>query len=120
MSPTERTLKYLRKDLGMTAEVVERFNSFTKTRKDLYGFVDIVAIAEDRGIWFVQTTSTDHMSARVHKIRDLPESWIALRSGARILVIGWAKRGAKGKRKLWTPRIVEVLLTQEVELEEAA
>lgn len=69
-TPTARTLKYLREGLGMTAEVVERFNSFTKTRKDLYGFVDIVAVAEDRGIWFVQATSTDNMAARVHKIRD--------------------------------------------------
>lgn len=120
VSPTERTLKYLRKDLGMVAQVVERWNQAVGIRQDVYGFGDILAHSEDRGVWLVQATSAPNMSARVRKIRDEPRSWSWLRSGGRIVVIGWAKRGAKGKRKLWTPRLVEVLLTQEVELEEAA
>ena len=120
MSPTERTLKYLRNDLGMVAQVVERWNQFSRVRQDVYGFGDILAHGEDRGVWLVQATSTGNMAARVRKIREEPRSWSWLRSGGRIVVIGWAKRGARGKRKVWTPRLVEVLLTQEVELEEAA
>lgn len=37
-----RTLKLLR-DQGYTAEIVERFNTFSHTRKDFCGFADILA-----------------------------------------------------------------------------
>ena len=40
---TARTLKYLR-DHGYQAEVVERYLSFAKRRKDLFDIIDIIAI----------------------------------------------------------------------------
>ena len=47
-SPTQRSLAALR-ERGMLAEVVERWNPYTKTRKDLFGFVDIVAVLASTG-----------------------------------------------------------------------
>lgn len=118
MTPTARTLAYLRGDLGMQAEVVERWNAHAKIRQDLFGFADVLAASEDRGILAVQATSTPNVSARIHKIRDEPRVYPWLAAGGRVWVIGWAKRGARGKRKLWTPRIIEILTTMEVDVEE--
>lgn len=106
-SPTAQSLAHLRK-LGYHAQVVERFIRFPGMkhgiRQDLFGFGDIVAYGENEpGVMLVQATSTSNVSARIAKIRDNANAWDWLRSPARQLVIhGWAKRGCKGKRKLWT------------------
>ena len=100
MTPTSRTLKLLR-DEGKIAEVSEKWNSFTSQRKDLFGFIDIVAL--DKETWGIQCTSTGNMKARVNKIcnecKITADAW--LKAGNKIEVIGWSKKGAKGKRKLW-------------------
>lgn len=106
-TPTSRTLAYLRKQ-GYTAEVVEKWNPFSRTRKDLFNFADIVAIGSSTV--GVQCTSTGNMSARVKKIIAEPKARIWLEAGNTIFVIGWSKKGAKGKRKVWTERIVEITL----------
>jgi hypothetical protein len=46
MTPTQRSLKALR-ELGYLVEVVEKWNSFTRTRKDLWGWADLLAIRRD-------------------------------------------------------------------------
>ena len=43
MTPTQRSLAALR-DLGYLVEVVEKWNSFTRTRKDLWGWADLLAV----------------------------------------------------------------------------
>ncbi len=102
-SPTSRTLKKLR-DEGYLAEVVERFNYFTKRRNDLFSFIDVVAIRGDETL-AVQTTSGSNVSARIAKIRATQASAIWLESPSRKIVVhGWAKRGARGKRKVWSCR----------------
>lgn len=106
-SPTQRTLAYL-KGKGMTCAVTERWNAFAKIRQDLFGFIDLVALdLKDGRIIGVQTTSTAHMAERIDKIIRLPEArvWSDYCGGA-IWVIGWAKRGAHGERKTWTPKVV--------------
>lgn len=105
-SPTARSLKYLR-DLGYEAQVVERYNSFSRKRVDLFAFIDIVAI-RDGEILGVQTTSAAHTSDRLKKITAEPKSDLWLRAGGRIEVHGWAKRGPRGKRKAWTVAVVPV------------
>lgn len=113
MTPTARTLKYLR-DSGNSAEVVERFNSFTKRRKDLFGFIDVVAIGPAIGVLGVQVTSGSNLSARIDKIKtecaDNAKAWLS--TGARIEVHGWRKlkveRGGKAVR--WEPAIREITL----------
>ena len=102
-SPTARTLDYLRKK-GYTAGVVERYNSFTKQRHDLFGCIDIVAIHPDRtGCLGVQATSGSNGSSRVAKIVSSPAAKLWLASGNALWVVVWSQKGAKGKRKLWTP-----------------
>lgn len=106
-SPTQRSLKKLR-DAGYLAEVTEKYNSFIKQRKDLFGFIDVLAVKGNE-VLAVQTTSGSNVSARIEKIRSLQshELWLAS-PNRRIVVHGWRKVGAKGKRKLWECREVEV------------
>ena len=63
---TQRSLKLMR-DRGYYAEVVERYNSFTKQRNDLFGFIDILCLKEGEVVG-VQTTSRGHVSTRTKKI----------------------------------------------------
>lgn len=114
-SPTQRSLAALR-ERGMLAEVVERWNPYTKTRKDLFGFVDIVAVLASTGDpFFVQTTSGANLAARRDKIlgiaAEFPAVAALVRTG-RVVLHGWAKRGGRGKRKVWTLREEIVLLEQ--------
>ena len=116
MTPTSRTLKLLR-DEGKIAEVSEKWNCFTNQRKDLFGFIDIVALdMEAKTTWGIQCTSTSNVNARIKKIciecRENALAW--LKAGNSIEVIGWSKKGAKGKRKLWQPRR-EVLTIQDIQ-----
>lgn len=101
MSPTQLSLRSLRA-AECTVDVVEYWNSFTKKRKDLYGFVDIVAV--QTSVWFVQTTTRSNMSSRIQKIASLPAADACLLAGARILVHGWHKVGAR-----WQVKAIELL-----------
>jgi hypothetical protein len=100
-SPTQRSLKLLR-NAGYICHIVEKYNSFTRTRSDVYGFGDILACkASQNGSYLVQTTSRANLNARINKIMAIPEAVIWLRAGNGILVHGWSKMGKAGKRKLW-------------------
>lgn len=108
MSPTQRSLKLLR-DQGWHAEVVEQFNSFTKQRKDLFGFADIIAIREGERV-LVQTTSGTNLAARRTKILSLDTHRLCLSAGFRIVLHGWRKVKVKrgGKAMVWSPRVEEI------------
>lgn len=100
--PTERSLAHLRKE-GYTVAIAEKFNYFIKIRQDLFGWIDICAIhPKKRGVVGVQTTSTPNLSARIKKATALPSLKVWLQAGNIAEFHGWAKRGARGKRKLWT------------------
>lgn len=89
MSPTERTLKALRAD-GWLAAVVEKWNPHSKTRLDLFGFVDILAIRGEETL-AVQATSRSNISSRVQKITDHPNVGAVRDAGWKIMVYGWGK-----------------------------
>lgn len=102
MSPTARSLARLRA-AGYIACVVERFNSFSKTRVDAFGFGDILAVHPKAwGACLIQATTADNASKRRAKILALPDAlrWLQAENG--IILDGWAKRGGRGKRKVWT------------------
>jgi len=99
-SPSQRSLAHLRKN-GYLPWVVEHFNTWTKRRQDLYGFGDILAIGNGE-IVIVQTTTAANMAAREKKILTNPHAHEWVMNGGTIVVHGWAKRGPRGKRKLWT------------------
>lgn len=98
MSPTERSLKHLR-DAGCLAQVVERWNPHARVRVDLWGFVDILALAPDGETIAVQTTALSGVSARVKKITDHENLPRIRKAGWTLLVHGWGK-GANGKIRL--------------------
>ena len=96
MSPTQRSLAHLR-ELGYLCEVVEKWNAFTKQRKDLWGWCDILAIRRGE-VLAVQVTSSG-VAARVKKIEASETLPIVREAGIRIMVHGWTKR-ADGKYRL--------------------
>jgi len=93
MTPTQRSLVYLREQ-GYLCEVVEKWNSFTKTRKDLWGWCDILAIRENE-ILAVQVTATG-VSSRIKKMMESDTLPIVRKAGVRIEVHGWRKN-VKGR-----------------------
>jgi carbonic anhydrase len=100
-SPTQRSLKYLREQ-GYTVDVVERWIPGANIRKDLFGFIDLLAIREDE-VLGVQSTSGDNVAARVDKIANHDNLDAVRKAGIRILVHGWRKNAA-GR---WTLREVD-------------
>jgi hypothetical protein len=105
-----RTLALLRKK-GWMAAIVERWNPYVKIRQDLFGIFDIMAIAQGGVACGVQCTTNTNWAAHLDKIRSSPnyKKWLDL--GGLILVVGWAKMGERGKRKLWTSK--ELYMTLE-------
>ena len=101
-SPTQRTLALLRKD-GYSAAIVEKYNSFIKRRFDLWGFIDLVAIrSTEKGVLGIQATSGSNITARIKKSLAIPELKVWLEAGNKFEVWGFSKKGARGKRKVWT------------------
>jgi hypothetical protein len=93
MTPTQRSLKYLREQ-GYTVAITERWNPFARIRQDLFGFVDLLAIRKGETL-AVQTTSTG-VSERIKKIQDSEYLPKIRDAGWMIHVHGWRKN-AKGR-----------------------
>lgn len=92
-SPTQRSLEYLR-ELGYHCEVVEKWNSFTKQRKDLWGWCDILAIRKDE-VLAVQVTASA-VADRIKKIQESTTVALVRDAGIRIECHGWRKN-SKGR-----------------------
>jgi hypothetical protein len=112
------------KEMGYTYAKVEYFNPWSKTTLDLFGLHDTVAIRGDKpGVWGINSCGED-VSTHINKYlrgywkpatpskpaklfgpNECLLPW--LKAGNRFSLFGWVKRGAKGKRKLWTLRNIE-------------
>jgi hypothetical protein len=103
MSPTQRTLDYLRKLGFPLVQVVERWNPHARIRQDLFGIIDVFAVSETE-IVAVQSTSGSNVASRLTKIADSAALPILRKAGIRVLVHGWRK-AANGR---WTLREVDV------------
>lgn len=101
MTPTQRSMAALR-ELGYLVEVVEKWNSFTRTRKDLWGWADLLAIRRGE-VLAVQVTSTG-VSSRIKKIMDSETIGRVREAGIRIEVHGHRKN-SKGK---YVMRVVDI------------
>ncbi len=108
-SPTARAMDELRK-LGFQVQVVEKWNSFTHTRNDLFGCIDLIACKPGIGIVGIQATSGENHAARRTKSLAEPKLRVWLESGARFELMSFAKRGERGARKLWTMRREEITI----------
>lgn len=100
-SPTSRSLDLLRKQ-GYLADVVERWIPGANIRKDLFGFIDIVAI-KDGEIRGIQATTGSNCSSRVKKIAAHDNVAAVRKAGFGIFVHAWSKNSA-GR---WNVRIVD-------------
>ena len=107
-SPTQRTLKILR-DEGWLVAVVEKWNSHTKTRSDLYGFIDILAVRDNETL-AIQATSYPNTSSREKKIKAHSNYTLVKQAKWRVEVWGWkkvAKTSKKGTTYFrYVPRII--------------
>lgn len=99
-TPTARTLAKLRKE-GWRPWVVEKWNSHTKTRLDLYNIGDVLAIRGTETL-LVQATSYSNVSQRVKKIAESEHIAAIREAGWRVECWGWHKVG-----RFWTARVVD-------------
>ena len=112
LSPTQRTLKYLR-DEGYHCDIVERFIRNPKVpgggfRKDFLGAIDIIAFNTVSTIG-VQSCGQS-FAAHLRDLLKNPNVPLWLAGGRRLILIGWRKVVKKrgGKQKIWKPRIREI------------
>jgi len=99
-SPTQLSLKELRKTC-QAVQVVEVWNSFTRTRKDLFGFIDILALEGETTI-AIQSTSWTNVSSRAKKIAESPLVGAVRDAGWKILIHGWRKNTKTNRYELKT------------------
>lgn len=111
-SPTQRTLAECRKR-GWYVQVVERWNPYAHVRHDLFGVIDLVAIAKPDMITppycstllAIQACAGSSHAARRDKILAEPRARAWVEAGGRLELWSWSKRGERGKRKRWTLRV---------------
>jgi hypothetical protein len=116
MTPTARTLKYLR-EKGYTADVVERWigGGQMRIRKDLFGLGDVLAFAYNTLL--IQCTSGSNITSRMRKAEANPilKRWLAERR--QFFAIGWRKILVGERRRRWMPDIREAFLSSKMENE---
>jgi len=105
-SPTARTMAMLRAE-GWHVGKVEQTIPTTFIKRDLFGFLDLVAIKPGEPVLGIQVTSGSNVSARIQKIQELEASAV-WREVARLEVHGWRKVGKRGERKSWEVRVVRL------------
>lgn len=107
MSPTQRTLAWLREQ-GYHAQVVERFNSHAGVRVDLFGIIDIIAVTPHDTIG-VQATSLG-VTDRLKKIQtsEGARHWLSAGRHRRLWIVGWRKYKKAENGKHWRPIVREV------------
>lgn len=110
VSATQKSLKKLR-DEGYLCEIVEKTIPKCFIKKDLFGFIDILAIRDDE-VLAVQTTSGSHSSDRVNKIKEHPNYPKVKQLGWGIVVHGWRQLQEKCKngniKKVWRCKEIEL------------
>lgn len=98
MSPTQRSLAYL-KARGWHAAVVERWNPHARKRQDLFGILDLIALAPGQPTLGLQVTSATNLASRQHKIESAPITRLLLQTGWQLQVHGWRK--PTPRRRTW-------------------
>lgn len=91
-------------DLGYLVENVEKYNTFSRKKNDLWGFIDFLAIRRDE-VLAVQVTSKANMSTRRKKITEHENVGKVREAGIRIELWGFYKE--KGKRE-WQLKVEDL------------
>ena len=107
MSPTQRTLAFIRKQ-GLLCAITEHWNSFARIRQDLFGCIDVLIIDPPK-LTGIQCTSRSNHSTRVNKIlkNHAMKEWLKC---AELRVFSW-KKGEK------LPKVTTFELNQDQEIE---
>ncbi len=85
------TRKHLEKQ-GYIVDKAESYNHLTKRKKDLFRFIDFVAIHPSTNeLLAIQTTSKSNLSTRVKKAEGLQAYWHWLATGNPVEFHGWYK-----------------------------
>lgn len=118
MRTSARSMQYLRKTrkleyVGLVERHTPRFMRGGAPvpgggRHDLFGFIDIVALDEFRGILAVQACGTD-VTAHLRKIEAEPAAVEWLTRLNRLEVHGWRKVRHGTKAWRWKPRIIHAI-----------
>lgn len=82
-------------------EVVEKWIPGANIRKDLFGFIDLVALKDNQTLG-VQATSYSNISARVRKIEESELLSVVRKASWQVWVIGWRKQNNR-----WVSKIVD-------------
>lgn len=107
MSPTQRTLKWLR-DQGYEADIVERRLPKTFTTLDAFNFGDILAFNHEL-VLLVQCTSTPNVQQRIKKIKSLKAAFGWAKGPCRqIWAVGWRKYAIPVKRRWWRETVYNI------------
>jgi len=114
-SPTARTLSFLR-GIGATAEVVEHWIPMTAAgfrgplkRKDVFDCIDILCV-QGAKLLGIQSTSGANHGSRITKALGSDKLRAFVATGNGFEVWSWSKKGPRGKRKLWTPRVTQLVI----------
>jgi hypothetical protein len=94
----QRVLKSLR-DNGYVAEVVERWDSFSRRKHDLFGFIDILAVGNSHTL-AVQVTSRNNMASRRRKMQEAPELTAMWCAGWQVQLWGYDKPTTRWRVKV--------------------
>ena len=103
MSPTQLTLRKLKTDGWTTLAIVEYFVPFAKVRRDLFGFIDVLAV-KDGDTLGIQCTTFNNRLARVRKIEDSEHLPVLREANWSLEVWGWRKN----KSNKWEVDIIDV------------
>lgn len=102
-NPSTRTKALLLERGYSVAKVEQRLLIPGKfVTKDAFGFADFLAFAPGRKFLLVQTTTGANLAARITKAQAIPEFNRWLVAGGEIEFHGWAKRGPRNEKKVWT------------------
>lgn len=117
MSPTQRTLAHLRKDLANIPAVVEKWVTIPGhpgggVRRDLFDCIDILVIQGSKLVAIQATSGTNH-KARIDKAKASDKLRAFCGTGNLFEVWSWSKKGPRGKVKRWTPRVTQLVLSDD-------
>jgi hypothetical protein len=93
--PTRKRLT----DDGYLVENVEKYNTFSRKKNDLWGFIDFLAIRRDE-VLAIQVTSKSNMSARRKKMTEHENIGKVREAGIRIELWGFYKEKNRWKVKI--------------------
>lgn len=104
--PADKLTRTHLEKLGYKVDKAESYNHHTKRKKDLFKFIDFVAIhPQKKELLAIQTTSKSNLSTRIKKAENLESKafWHWLATGNPVEFHGWYMENRK-----WEVKVVRV------------